>query len=107
MISQDVLGGSERSAVLQLTNLVEVVYTFHLRVSDSHGSSDMDTATVAVQPDPKKNGLVELILQVGVGQLTEQQKKTLVGQLAVLLDVPGRTQTLRFRKFRPTWIPAR
>lgn len=50
VISQDVLGGSERSAVLQLTNLVEVVYTFHWRVSDSHGSSDMDTATVEVQP---------------------------------------------------------
>uniref|UniRef100_A0A671EXF5 PKD/Chitinase domain-containing protein n=1 Tax=Rhinolophus ferrumequinum TaxID=59479 RepID=A0A671EXF5_RHIFE len=82
----DVLGGSERSAVLQLTNLVEVVYTFHLQVSDSHGSSDMDTATVEVQPDPKKNGLMELILQVGVGQLTEQQKDTLVRQLAVLLN---------------------
>ena len=30
---------------------------------------------------------MELILQVGVGQLTEQQKDTLVRQLAVLLDV--------------------
>lgn len=37
--------------------------------------------------DPKKDGLVELILQVGVEQLTEQQKETLVRQLAVLLNV--------------------
>lgn len=38
-------------------------------------------------PDPRKSGLVELILQVGIGQLTEQQKDTLVRQLAVLLNV--------------------
>lgn len=30
---------------------------------------------------------MELILQVGVGQLSEQQKDTLVRQLAVLLNV--------------------
>ncbi|XP_029098817.1 dyslexia-associated protein KIAA0319 homolog isoform X2 [Monodon monoceros] len=83
----DVMDGSDHSTALQLTNLVEGVYTFHLRVTDSQGASDMDTATVEVRPDPKKSGLVELILQVGVGQLTEQQKDTLVRQLAVLLHV--------------------
>uniref|UniRef100_A0A4X1VLE8 KIAA0319 n=1 Tax=Sus scrofa TaxID=9823 RepID=A0A4X1VLE8_PIG len=83
----DVIGGSDHSAALQLTNLVEGVYTFRLRVADGQGASDTDTATVEVRPDPKKSGLVELILQVGVGQLTEQQKDTLVRQLAVLLDV--------------------
>uniref|UniRef100_A0A2I3G2K9 KIAA0319 n=1 Tax=Nomascus leucogenys TaxID=61853 RepID=A0A2I3G2K9_NOMLE len=83
----DVIDGSDRSAALQLTNLVEGVYTFHLRVTDSQGASDTDTATVEVQPDPKKSGLVELTLQVGVGQLTEQRKDTLVRQLAVLLNV--------------------
>lgn len=41
----------------------------------------------SVPSDPKKDGLVELILQVGVEQLTEQQKETLVRQLAVLLNV--------------------
>ncbi|XP_033072271.1 dyslexia-associated protein KIAA0319 homolog isoform X1 [Trachypithecus francoisi] len=83
----DVIDGSDHSAALQLTNLVEGVYTFHLRVTDSQGASDMDTATVDVQPDPRKSGLVELTLQVGVGQLTEQRKDTLVRQLAVLLNV--------------------
>ncbi|XP_012494105.1 PREDICTED: dyslexia-associated protein KIAA0319 homolog isoform X2 [Propithecus coquereli] len=83
----DVIDGSDRGAALQLTNLVEGVYTFRLRVTDGQGASDTDIATVEVQPDPKKSGLVELILQVGVGQLTEQQKDTLVRQLAVLLNV--------------------
>ncbi|XP_040611667.1 dyslexia-associated protein KIAA0319 homolog isoform X2 [Mesocricetus auratus] len=83
----DVIGGSDSGMALQLTNLVEGVYTFHLLVTDGQGASDSDTATVEVLPDPKKDGLVELILQVGVEQLTEQQKETLVRQLAMLLNV--------------------
>uniref|UniRef100_H0X3D1 KIAA0319 n=1 Tax=Otolemur garnettii TaxID=30611 RepID=H0X3D1_OTOGA len=83
----DVIDGSDHGAALQLTNLVEGVYAFHLQVTDGQGASDTDTATVEVQPDPRKSGLVELILQVRVGQLTEQQKDTLVRQLAVLLNV--------------------
>ncbi|ETE72541.1 Dyslexia-associated protein, partial [Ophiophagus hannah] len=83
----DVILGSNREAVLQLTNLVEGSYMFHLKVTDAKGNSDIDTAVVEVWPDPKKNGLVELILQIEVGQLTEQQKDTLVQQLAALLDV--------------------
>ncbi|XP_030905548.2 dyslexia-associated protein KIAA0319 homolog isoform X2 [Melopsittacus undulatus] len=83
----DVIHGSDHEAVLQLTNLVEGTYTFHLKVTDAKGDSDVDSATIEVRPDPKRNGLVELILQVGVGQLSEQQKDTLVRQLAVLLNV--------------------
>ncbi|XP_063276285.1 dyslexia-associated protein KIAA0319 homolog [Prinia subflava] len=83
----DVIHGSDHEAVLQLTNLVEGTYIFHLKVTDAKGDSDVDSATVEVQPDPKRSGLVELILQVGVGQLSEQQKDTLVRQLAVLLNV--------------------
>uniref|UniRef100_A0ABM5GAV5 Dyslexia-associated protein KIAA0319 homolog isoform X2 n=1 Tax=Pogona vitticeps TaxID=103695 RepID=A0ABM5GAV5_9SAUR len=83
----DVIHGSDHNAVLQLTNLVEGSYAFRLKVMDNKGESDVDTAVVEVQPDPKKNSLVELILQVRVGQLTEQQKDTLVRQLAVLLNV--------------------
>ncbi|NXC50563.1 K0319 protein, partial [Penelope pileata] len=83
----DVILGSDHEAVLQLTNLVEGIYIFHLKVTDAKGDSDIDSATVEVRPDPRKSGLVELILQVGVGQLSEQQKDTLVRQLAVLLNV--------------------
>ncbi|XP_032197128.1 dyslexia-associated protein KIAA0319 homolog isoform X4 [Mustela erminea] len=84
---QDVIGRSDHSTALQLTNLVEGVYTFRLQVVDGQGALDTDTATVEVRPDPRKSALVELILQVGVGRLTEQQKDTLVRRLAALLNV--------------------
>uniref|UniRef100_A0A8C7AQV0 PKD/Chitinase domain-containing protein n=1 Tax=Neovison vison TaxID=452646 RepID=A0A8C7AQV0_NEOVI len=83
----DVIGGSDRSAALQLTSLMEGVYTFRLQVVDGQGALDTDTATVEVRPDPRKSVLVELILQVGVGRLTEQQQDTLVRRLAALLNV--------------------
>lgn len=50
LTSQDVIGGSDNGVTLQLTNLVEGVYTFHLLVTDSQGASDSDTATVEVLP---------------------------------------------------------
>ncbi|XP_056377269.1 dyslexia-associated protein KIAA0319 homolog isoform X2 [Hyla sarda] len=83
----DVIDSSGNKPVLQLTNLVEGIYLFHLKVTDAKGDSDIDTATVEVRPDPRKENLVELILEVAVSQLSEQQKDTLVRQLAVLLNV--------------------
>ncbi|KAM4027057.1 dyslexia-associated protein KIAA0319 homolog [Anomaloglossus baeobatrachus] len=83
----DVMDSSENKPVLQLTNLVEGIYIFHLKVTDGKGDTDIDTATVEVRPDPRKGNLVELILEVAVRQLSEQQKDTLVRQLAVLLNV--------------------
>ncbi|GCC28962.1 dyslexia-associated protein KIAA0319-like isoform X1 [Chiloscyllium punctatum] len=83
----EVIHYSDHEARLQLTNLVEGKYIFHLKVTDANGESDTDSTTVEVRPDPRKNDLVELVLQVGVSSLTEQQKDTLVRQLAVLLGV--------------------
>jgi len=45
-----VIHGSDHEAVLQLTNLVEGNYTFHLKVMDANGDSDIDSATVEVRP---------------------------------------------------------
>ncbi|XP_041039941.1 dyslexia-associated protein KIAA0319 [Carcharodon carcharias] len=83
----EVMHRSDHEAKLQLTNLVEGKYIFHLKVTDMNGESDTDSTTVEVQPDPRKNDLVELVLQVSVSSLTEQQKDTLVRQLAVLLGL--------------------
>ena len=38
-------------------------------------------------PDPRKSGLVKLVLQVRVGQLTGQQKDMLVRQLTADVQV--------------------
>ncbi|XP_048468998.1 dyslexia-associated protein KIAA0319-like [Rhincodon typus] len=83
----EVMHYSDHEARLQVTNLVEGKYIFHLKVTDANGESDTDSTTIEVRPDRRKNDLVELVLQVGVSSLTEQQKDTLVRQLAVLLGV--------------------
>ncbi|XP_069763734.1 dyslexia-associated protein KIAA0319-like [Narcine bancroftii] len=83
----EVMHGSDHDKVLQLANLVEGKYIFHLTVTDAKGESDTDHTILEVRPDPRRNDLVELVLQVHVGSLAEQQKDTLVRQLAVLLGV--------------------
>lgn len=49
------MDSSEHKPVLQLTNLVEGIYLFHLKVTDAKGESDMDTATVEVRPGMNVN----------------------------------------------------
>ncbi|XP_016363592.1 dyslexia-associated protein KIAA0319-like isoform X1 [Sinocyclocheilus anshuiensis] len=83
----DVLYGSDHEAFLYLANLVEGTYLFQLRVTDIQGRSSMATATVEVRPDPREREEVELELQVGVAQVSQQQKETVVRQLAALLHV--------------------
>ncbi|NXG14804.1 K319L protein, partial [Grallaria varia] len=83
----DVLNNSDHHPVLLLSNLVEGTYTFHLRVTDAKGESDVERTTVEVKPDPRKNNLVEIILDVNVSQLTERQKGMFIRQIGVLLGV--------------------
>ncbi|NXL70501.1 K319L protein, partial [Leptocoma aspasia] len=83
----EVLNNSDHHPVLLLSNLVEGTYTFHLRVTDAKGESDVERSTVEVKPDPRKNNLVEIILDVNVSQLTERQKGMFIRQIGVLLGV--------------------
>ncbi|NXH34961.1 K319L protein, partial [Myiagra hebetior] len=83
----EVLNNSDHHPVLLLSNLVEGTYTFHLRVTDAKGETDVERTTVEVKPDPRKNNLVEIILDVNVSQLTERQKGMFIRQIGVLLGV--------------------
>ncbi|XP_075409897.1 dyslexia-associated protein KIAA0319-like protein homolog isoform X1 [Tenrec ecaudatus] len=83
----EVLNRSDHHPILLLSNLVEGTYTFHLKVTDAKGESDTDRATVEVKPDPRKNNLVEIILDVNVSQLTERLKGMFIRQIGVLLGV--------------------
>ncbi|KAM7324308.1 hypothetical protein ACRRTK_016613 [Alexandromys fortis] len=83
----EVLNQSDHHPVLVLSNLVEGTYTFHLKVTDAKGESDTDRTTVEVKPDPRKNNLVEIILDVNVSQLTERLKGMFIRQIGVLLGV--------------------
>ncbi|XP_058409632.1 dyslexia-associated protein KIAA0319-like protein homolog isoform X3 [Diceros bicornis minor] len=83
----EVLNHSDHHPILFLSNLVEGTYTFHLKVTDAKGESNTDRTTVEVKPDPRKNNLVEIILDVNVSQLTERQKGMFIRQIGVLLGV--------------------
>uniref|UniRef100_A0A8C3W799 KIAA0319 like n=1 Tax=Catagonus wagneri TaxID=51154 RepID=A0A8C3W799_9CETA len=83
----EVLNHSDHHPILFLSNLVEGTYTFHLKVTDAKGESDTDRTTVEVKPDPRKNNLVEIILDVNVSQLTERLKGMFIRQIGVLLGV--------------------
>ncbi|XP_055979011.1 dyslexia-associated protein KIAA0319-like protein homolog isoform X2 [Sorex fumeus] len=83
----EVLNHSDHHPILFLSNLVEGTYTFHLKVTDAKGESDTDRTTVEVKPDPRKNNLVEIILDVSVSQLTERLKGMFIRQIGVLLGV--------------------
>ncbi|XP_039706874.1 dyslexia-associated protein KIAA0319-like protein homolog isoform X1 [Pteropus medius] len=83
----EVLNHSDHRPILFLSNLVEGTYTFHLKVTDVKGESDTDQTTVEVKPDPRKNNLVEIILDVNVSQLTERLKGMFIRQIGVLLGV--------------------
>uniref|UniRef100_A0A8V8TKL9 KIAA0319 like n=1 Tax=Homo sapiens TaxID=9606 RepID=A0A8V8TKL9_HUMAN len=83
----EVLNHSDHHPILFLSNLVEGTYTFHLKVTDAKGESDTDRTTVEVKPDPRKNNLVEIILDINVSQLTERLKGMFIRQIGVLLGV--------------------
>ncbi|XP_054427926.1 dyslexia-associated protein KIAA0319-like protein homolog isoform X2 [Pteronotus mesoamericanus] len=83
----EVLNHSDHQPILFLSNLVEGTYTFHLKVTDAKGESNTDRTTVEVKPDPRKNNLVEIILDVNVSQLTERLKGMFIRQIGVLLGV--------------------
>ncbi|KAJ8384968.1 hypothetical protein AAFF_G00196340 [Aldrovandia affinis] len=83
----DVLNNTDHQAVLLLSNLVEGKYSFTLTITDSKGQTSSDRGTVEVRPDVLERDLVELVLEVGVSQVTRRQRDMLLRQVGVLLGV--------------------
>lgn len=80
-----IIGGTDTSPVLMLTNVVEGRYVFRLRVTDDQGEFDEDTVSVIVKPDPHLLHLVELTLNVESSKLTKSQSDSVVMKLGLLL----------------------
>lgn len=92
-----VLGKSDSTSILMLTDVVPGRYVFRLKVMDEQGSSSEDTVSVIVKPDPLRLQLVELTLNIGGEQLTKSQEDSLRLKLSLLLkDNP----VIRVREFR-------
>lgn len=92
-----VLGSSDTSPVLMLTDVVPGRYVFRLKVSDEQGSSSEDTVSVIVKSDPLRFQLVELTLNIVGEQLTKSQEDSLRLKLSLLLkDNP----VIRVRELR-------
>ncbi|XP_020510807.2 dyslexia-associated protein KIAA0319-like protein [Labrus bergylta] len=83
----DVLNNSDHQAVLFLGNLVEGKYSFTLTVTDSKGQMSIDRGSVEVKPDIWERDLVELVLEIGVSQVSHRQRDMLLRQVGVLLGV--------------------
>ncbi|XP_064597455.1 dyslexia-associated protein KIAA0319-like protein [Liolophura sinensis] len=81
----DVLNGSDHQAVLQITNVIAGRYVFVLEVTDTEGLTQTDTASVTVKPDPHALDVVELHIKADLSTFTEENKKNLADQLALLL----------------------
>ncbi|XP_034230369.1 dyslexia-associated protein KIAA0319-like protein [Thrips palmi] len=92
-----VLGSTDTSSVLMLTDVVPGRYVFRLKVSDEQGSSSEDTVSVIVKSDPLRFQLVELTLNIVGEQLTKSQEDSLRLKLSLLLkDNP----VVRIRELR-------
>lgn len=80
-----VIGESDKTPVLMLTDVVPGHYIFRLKVVDDQGSFSEDTVSIFVKPEPNILNLVELVLNVEAQRLTHVQEDTLEAKLALLL----------------------
>nr|CAD7429431.1 unnamed protein product [Timema monikensis] len=81
-----VVGETDTSPVLMLTDVVPGRYVFRLHVSDDQGLGDEDTVSIIVKPDPHILHLVELTLNIEGSMLTQSQQESLEAKLALLLQ---------------------
>ncbi|XP_068081362.1 dyslexia-associated protein KIAA0319-like protein isoform X2 [Anabrus simplex] len=80
-----VVGNSDHSPILMLTDVVPGRYVFRLRVVDEQGAADEDSVSIILKADPYLHELVELTLNVEGQRLTKAQQDSLEMKLALLL----------------------
>ncbi|KAK7867796.1 hypothetical protein R5R35_001209 [Gryllus longicercus] len=80
-----VIGETDRTPILMLTDMVPGRYIFRLRVTDDQGSFDEDTVSIIVKADPHLMDLVELVLNVEAQRLSKAQEDSLEAKLSLLL----------------------
>ncbi|XP_073820861.1 dyslexia-associated protein KIAA0319-like protein [Musca autumnalis] len=80
-----IVGTTDSSPVMILTNLVSGRYVFKLTVSDEQGLTSSDTASVFVHPDPMLLNLVQLTLPMNISMLTHSALNTIVQKIGLLM----------------------
>ncbi|KAJ2945644.1 hypothetical protein O0L34_g471 [Tuta absoluta] len=76
---------SDTKPVLMLTNIEQGRYVFELTVWDDQGSSDRDTVSVQVKPNPAEVNLLEITLNIPIWTFTQTQLDSLVQKMTLLL----------------------
>ncbi|XP_075153947.1 dyslexia-associated protein KIAA0319-like protein [Haematobia irritans] len=80
-----IVGNTDSSPVMILTNLVSGRYVFKLTVSDEQGLTSSDTASVFVHPDPMLLNLVQLTLPMNISMLDHSALNTIVQKIGLLM----------------------
>ncbi|XP_013097852.1 dyslexia-associated protein KIAA0319-like protein [Stomoxys calcitrans] len=80
-----IVGNTDSSPIMILTNLVSGRYVFKLTVSDDQGLTSSDTASVFIHPDPMLLNLVQLTLPMNISMLTHSALTTIVQKIGLLM----------------------
>lgn len=90
----DFIGNSSNSPILRLTNLVSGRYLFKLTVTDAHGATSSDVASLIVRPSPDMLDQIELVLNNDVQSFTYDQQCNIYQRLEDFLSGQGRSITI-------------
>ncbi|CAO1408246.1 unnamed protein product [Diamesa hyperborea] len=81
----NVIGSSDKEAVLMLTDIVSGQYKYKLTVSDEQGLTNSESVTIVVKSDPLIMNLVEVILTSQATSLSQLEIDQLKQKLLLLL----------------------
>ena len=82
----DFIGNSSNSSILRLTNLVSGRYLLQLTVTDAHGASSSEVASLIVKPPIDILNHIEMVLNIDIQSFTLDQKINIYKRLEILLS---------------------